>query len=221
MTFINEVKNLGDDDTTLAAVVQNVDDDTNLDGENGIVVNGILYGRIDSSIIKPLRIDASTHTMQTIAYPHHEIHAGDHYYMEGKTELDSGVSLYVKLVTPDTTKWAHFLWEISSSAILETMLYEGVSGGMTGGAAVTPINNNRNSVNTSGLVITSGVTVATDLGLTISQLKWGARSFGGGSSREDEIILKQNTTYLRAFTSGTNGNLVNFKASWYEHTDKD
>ena len=37
---------------------------------------------------------------------------------------------------------------------------------------------------------------------------------------DDEIILKQNTTYLRSFTSGAASNIVNFKASFYEHTDK-
>ena len=37
----------------------------------------------------------------------------------------------------------------------------------------------------------------------------------------DELMLKQNAVYCRAFTSGSASNLVGFKASWYEHTDKD
>ena len=166
----------------------------------------------------PLSVDAVTNAINVIDYPHHEIHGGSHYYIEGFATLDLNDNLYVKLVTPDTTKWGHFLWSIESSGILTTYLYEAVSGGMTGGAGVTPLNNNRNSINTSGLTITSGVTVATDLGTTVSQAKWGSRSAGGGQDREDEIILKQNTIYLRAFTSGVNANIVNFKANWYEHT---
>jgi len=165
-------------------------------------------------------IDGVTHSIQTIDYAHHEIHSGSHYFMEGHVTLGSTDTLYVKLVTPDTTRWSHFLWDISSSFILETNLYEESSGGMTGGAAVTPINNNRNSANTSGMIITSGVTVATTLGTKISSAKWGSKSIGGGHSRDDEVMLKQNTTYLREFISSTNSNIVSFKASWYEHTSK-
>ena len=53
---------------------------------------------------------------------------------------------------------------------------------------------------------------------------WGANGFketiGGGSSRDDELVLKSGTTYSRTFLSGAADNIVQFKASWYEHTDK-
>ena len=163
--------------------------------------------------------DDATGLMNIIPQEHHEIHEGNHYYIEGYLTMASSDTLYVKLVTPDNAKWSHFLWDIQSSNILETTLNEGVSGGMTGGSGVTPINNNRNSANTSNIVITSGVTVASDLGTKISGCKWGTRQAGGSQSREDELILKQNTTYLRKFVSGANANLVCFKASWYEHTN--
>lgn len=162
--------------------------------------------------------DAITGAFTTVDYAHHEIHSGSHYYIEGIATMALGDSIMIKLVTPNTTKWAHFLWEITSSDVLTTILYEDVSGGMAGGSGITPLNNNRNSVNTSGLTITQGVTIATDLGTTISQCKWGTKQAGGGQSREDEIILKQDATYLRLFVSGANGNLVCFKAIWYEHT---
>ena len=51
MTFINEHKILGDDDATIAAVVTNSDDNTDLDGENGVVNASVLYGRISADII--------------------------------------------------------------------------------------------------------------------------------------------------------------------------
>lgn len=168
--------------------------------------------------VNPPKIDSATSSLTIVDYPHHEVHSGSHYYVEGYTTLDNGDSLYVKMVTPDTTKWSHFLWEISSSFILTTTLTENATGGMTGGGSVTPRNNNRNFADASGMVITSGVTVNTG-GTIISSASWGAKSDGGGHSRDDEIILKQNTTYLRAFTSSTNSNIVSFKASWYEHTN--
>ena len=155
-----------------------------------------------------------------VDYALHEIHEGNHFYLEGFTTLASAGTLYVKLVTPDNKTWSHFTWDIQSSDILETTLHEDVSGGMAGGAGVTPLNNNRNSANTSNLTITSGVAVATDLGLTVSQCNWGTRQAGGGTIREDELLLKQNTIYLRKFLSGANGNIICFKASWYESASK-
>jgi len=174
------------------------------------------------------KIDESTATLVTMDHAHHEAHEGDHYYIEGHATLgnDPGVDdiLRVKLVTPDTTKWAHFQWAISSSGILTATLHEGASGGMADGSDVTPLNNNRNSDNTSGLTITSNVTAADTAGALISNAKWGAAGFksqiGGGTSRDDELMLKQNTTYLRTFTSSSASNIVQFKAAWYEHTNK-
>ena len=78
-------------------------------------------------------------------------------------------------------------------------------------------------INTTALVITSGVAVATSYTQRIDNDKWGANGFketiGGGSSRDDELLLKRNTTYLRSFTSSAAANIVQFKASWYEHTN--
>lgn len=183
-------------------------------------------GKLRDVDIWNLVIDGITEAFTTIDYAHHEIHEGSHFYIEGFATLGTTDSLYVKLVTPDTSTWAHFQWDISSTGILETYLYEAPVGGMSGGAGVTPLNNNRNSTDTSVLTITSGVTASTtDTGTTISTAKWGSDGFkatiGGGASRDDEIILKQNTTYLRAFISGAASNIVQFKASWYEHANKD
>ena len=79
-------------------------------------------------------------------------------------------------------------------------------------------------INNSRLIITSGCAVATDLGLQISDSSVGGTGFksdvGGESKRTDEIILRQNTTYLRRFVSTSDANIISFKASWYEHTNK-
>lgn len=165
-------------------------------------------------------IDESTGAVISIGHDVHQMHEGNHFYIEGCTTLASGDTLYVRLVTPNSTKRSHFLWDMSSSNILTTYLYEDASGGMTGGAAVTPLNNNRNSTDTSLNVITSGISTATDDGTLISQSCWGSRQAGGSQNRRDELILKQNTTYLRKLISGANSNLVAFKAIWHEHTDK-
>ena len=68
------------------------------------------------------------------------------------------------------------------------------------------------------------VTAPTDTGTTISKVKVGSTGWktvvGGGSDPAYEIILKQNTTYCRKFLSGSDSNVISFRASWGEHTNK-
>lgn len=184
----------------------------------------VIRGRTGDSTYQVPRVDSTTHTLQTIDYVHHEIHDGNHYYMEGFVTLNDAQTLYVKLVTPDTAKWAHFTWHIDSSGILETNFYEGAIGGMAGGTNMVPLNNNRNSLNTSGIVITSGVTYPTDNGTKVASKKVGGTGFkttvGGAFDRSNELILKQNTTYFREFISGSDSNIISFRASWYEHENR-
>jgi len=244
-----------------------------------------------------IRIDASTNSLQVIDYAHHEVHAGSHYYLEGHTTLAADANMFVSVVTPDTAKWSHFTWEITSSGILYSDLYEGPSGGMAGGARAVIHANNRNvncwtgshtaagnnatvmtdstqawtidalidlqvfnvtdgssalitdndvntitvaalaggtdndwdtsdtyEINNSQMVITSGIAVPTTWGVQISNHAAGGTGFksvsGGSQSRDDEIVLKRNTTYLRYFQSGSADNIISFHASWYEHEDK-
>ena len=72
-------------------------------------------------------------------------------------------------------------------------------------------------INSCGFVITSGVTACTDKIQRIDDSNFGSKGSGGTLGRDDEIIMKQNTVYCRGFTSGTASNIINFKASWYEH----
>lgn len=200
------------------------------------VPNGSRWREVDTSLVfffnssddtwylVGAAVDSATHAATTLSYEHHEIHGGSHYYLQGYLELNDTDTFYVKLVTPDTTKWSHFVYDIRSTGICTSYFDEGASGGMAGGASVVPINNNRNSANVSGMVFTSGVTVATTYTTRIESDMWGAAGFkeniGGSGGRGDELVLKQNTTYLRTFISGADSNIIQFKASWYEHVNK-
>ncbi len=97
-----------------------------------------------------------------------------------------------------------------------------VTATLTGGTGNDWDDDDVYEINKSKIIITSGVTVATDLGLIVGNAGTGGAGFkadiGGESARSNELILRQNTTYLRAFTSGSDDNVVSFKASWYEHT---
>lgn len=47
-----------------------------------------------------------------------------------------------------------------------------------------------------------------------------ARGIPGGSSRDNELVMRQNTKYLFRFTSGAAANDFSYNAEWYAHTDK-
>ncbi len=43
-------------------------------------------------------VDFSTNTLQSIDYPHHEIHGGSHYFIEGCATINNGSELRVKRI---------------------------------------------------------------------------------------------------------------------------
>lgn len=100
--------------------------------------------------------------MNSLDYPHWEIHEGNHYFYENVAALGSAEVKLLEITVPDSLKWPHFLFSVSSDLKATIELFEGVSNG-TGGSTLTPVNNNRNSSNTSGLVIKTGASVATDV----------------------------------------------------------
>ena len=76
----------------------------------------------------------------------------------------------------------------------------------------------------SVLNVRTGNTVTTD-GTLLSGQSFGVagnqnKSKSGGAKREQEIILKQNTKYIFRVTSNGAGNIVSYRAEWYEHTPK-
>ena len=182
-----------------------------------IIIGGTDYDRNLSGI------DSSTNAIITIDSVHHEIHEGDHFYIQGYVELDDEDDFYLKLVTPPGLKLAHFIFAINSTGITETFLDEDADGGMAGGSAITPLNSDRNSSNTSVITLTGDVAANVSYTTRLEHDKWGADGFkesiGGGTAREDELILKADTIYCRGIISHSNNNLIQFKASWYEHTD--
>ena len=137
-------------------------------------------------------------------------------------QLESGDSQDYLLITPDTTKWVHMLFDLDGSAITQFQLYEDCTYASTD--LQTPGNNNRNSTDTSDLFIYKASTTDGVDGTLINQYKGGSatnQSRGGTGSRNDEeIILKQDATYLLRLTSGTNANLCNVRLEWYEHTNE-
>lgn len=179
-----------------------------------------MFGKISDTIWRSIRIDSSTHSMQVIDYTHYKIHAGDAYTSSKDFTHGAGASPNVLIVTPNTTKWAHFVFQVISDDVVQVTLYEAPD--YAGGAALTAYNRNRNSANVSGLTLT---TDATDSGggkgTSIWTFKAGAnKTITSSESDRFEFILDQNNKYLIE-SVGANGDLITFLLDWYEHTDKD
>lgn len=186
------------------------------------------FGLYDEAGI-PAEVDNSTHSLQIIDYEHHEIHSGSHYFVVGVQDLSINNVLDFTLQTPDTTKWTHLNWKMTTESETAWYVYETAVVTTALANAITPYNNNRNSANTSVNVlkyeVQSNLTAAnadTDVSAA-TLLESGISGAGkdvGNSTRSNELILKQNTIYcLRAIA--TTAGYISFDMHWYEHTDKD
>jgi hypothetical protein len=182
-----------------------------------------VIGGLDSNDTpKHAKIDSATHTMQSIDYAHHEIHAGSHFMYSDSVELDTGILQDYLIVTPDTTAWAHMLLDLDASATAKFDLYEDST--HTSTDAQTVFNNNRNSTDTAGVTIYKATTTDAADGSLLMTFKGGSatnQSKSPTSARNDtEIILKQDSTYMVRLTSFADNNLCNLRLEWYEHTNK-
>ena len=185
-----------------------------------------LFAVLYDSNGKPARVDTSTHTLQVISYPHHEIHGGSNYEIKDVVDLANGAVRDMQFTTPNTEKWSHLFLEFNVEAETEWYLYEGVTINLAG-AEVIPVNSNRNSLNTSGMSVSaidnSNVANAnadtTTGSLAVYHGIAGSGRNEGTHDHDHEIILAQNTIYSIRFIANAAG-YVDYHFSWYEHTDK-
>ena len=173
----------------------------------------------NSSFPIKVKKDLLTSAIPTIDYPHHELHAGNHYYMLEQTLLGNGETRTFIVSQPDTLKWGHFIFATTAAAEITIKLTEGVSVEALG-TPITTINNNRNSPNMAAVLVYHTPTNPTGGTVIVPPTIVGAGVQVGGTSRNDnELILKQNTLYMLEITNGTAlGNLLTQLFDWYEHT---
>jgi len=183
---------------------------------------GTIRALVTGDTPRPLRADLSTHTLQTISYEHHEVHAGSHFFYTDCVSVDSGASQSYMVTTPDTTKWAHFVFDIDGLGVTEILIYE--AGDRVGTATQSVFNSDRNSATVNTTIIHKGYSGGTTDGTLIYCYKSGSATnqtrTSSQATHNEEIILKQNTKYLIVIASTTNGNLINCHLSWYEHTNR-
>ncbi len=151
---------------------------------------------------------------------HAEIHEGKHFFVNGFVVLTTGASLDFGFTTPTSAAGvAHLTFQIQGAFNTEFYVYEDAV--FSGGAAVTVYNNNRNSVNSTGMTLVSDPGINT----TGTLLESAAGGSAGGffspgqsalASREKELILKANTDYLFRMTSQAASNTISYGSQWYE-----
>jgi len=167
-------------------------------------------------------IDPITHALITINYEHHELHEGDSFTSSHAVELTNGQAFDFLIVTPDTTKWAHFVWEMDCELEMAAVLYEGTTASANG-TSIPAFNRNRNASGTATTLTFHTPTVAGGAeGTAIINVHVGTGKTAGGEDRgTHEFILKQNTKYLFRATNATiSVNWIRLQFDWYEHTSK-
>lgn len=191
---------------------------------------GLIRGfRSKDNTAQPLRLDRSTNTIQTIEYEHHEVHAGSHFFVVSYAVLENNHVLQFTWQMPNTTTWTHWTWRISTEIEILWQIYEGGTITNPLANAITPLNSNRNSSNTSGTTMRyeDHVNLAdadTDVSIAAATLlKSGISGSGkdfGTAGRETELVLDQNALYVLRATAKAAG-YINFEMEWYEHADID
>ena len=165
-------------------------------------------------------LDRLTWAVNVIDYEHHEIHAGSHFfYAEYALNQANEATIDFVVTVADDGKWPHLTWEVSSTDGATIELYVDPTS-VTGGTAVTPVNNNGNSDNTAGMTILKDPTIGADGTRVAGYLAGGGRT-AGFNSRDREIMLKQARVYLMRITSLAVSNDIGWVAKWYEHTNKE
>lgn len=206
----------------------NVDRNTNLDGKAGLNVNAMGFGRVSDTIVKNIRLDASTESQIMMMYEHHEIHDGTHFGICDVQDLALNEVFDIQFTTPNTTTWSHIVYLLAVESETEFFIYETATI-VTPGTPMSAINNNRNSANTSVNTIASilNTSVAnanadTSVAAAIEILHGivgSGKNSQGANERSRELVLKQNTTYCFRSIALAAG-YISFCMNWYEHVSR-
>lgn len=207
----------GYDDSTSNHVQLSVNSDGKLSAD--------IQGKTGDATFQTARLDYPTHTLQTIDYAHHEVHAGSHFFCSVyDADVDTSAPKYIRLTSPDTTKWAHLLIKYTSTGGGVWEFFENPTLNAAGDA-VTVYNNDRNSLTASTVTVfqdttttgTDGTKLWTDL---TGDNGIGGAKYSGSGIRGEEIILKQKEDYILKFTPTADNAKIVVDFSWYEHTNK-
>ena len=87
-----------------------------------------------------IRIDASTNSLQTIEYDHHEIHSGSSFVCVDLQNVNATTFKW-QVTTPAGTKYAHMVFDVDCTGEMTVLVTEGSD--RTDGTALAEINRRR------------------------------------------------------------------------------
>lgn len=173
----------------------------------------VVVGIDPTSTYQVLKTDSyGTLSTKSIDTSHSAIHDGDHYVSNYNSTLSSGASINFAVIT--STKSCHFTFSAVSDGKATVYLYE-LADTTTSGTSVPIFNSNRQSSNATTIAVKSAPTGGTLGSPLFIGMLGSSTKVGGGSRNDEELILKQNTTYVVRITAGANVEYV-VRCSWYE-----
>jgi len=165
----------------------------------------------------------------TIPIEHHEIHCGDSYETSHIADLGNGDVLDVLIIVPNEglsethpgdaqdTKQYHFKGTVSTELETTIEFFEGVSVSANGNALNVFCRNRNFTVGDTIDIYESPTVTSTGTRLVVAKLG-SAKSYGGTLGRQDEFILKDNTSYILRITNNvTTSNWVSVNLDYYVH----
>ena len=176
-----------------------------------------------------IRIDASTNSIQTVDYSHHEIHAGSTYHVFVEASGGANTKATISFQTPDSTQWFHAVVTAVSNVAANLTIGEAATVTAASGSDFVPRNRNRNIATASTVIsagsaggagnATTGGTV-TDFGTIIDEYQIGSGKTGGDARSIDEWVLKRNTVYAFEMESLAATSVIKIEVDYYQHTDR-
>lgn len=171
-----------------------------------------------------LTADPSTNSLLVTSHDVGEIHDGNAYFVTYSALADDTDLIEVRIQTPNTTTWIHVVIVIDAALAATAQLWRGTTKTHEAGNAITPMNRDHNSSNTSGVTIchTPGGAQAGASALTryIGAASTNGRvNTGGAGGSGHEFVLAQNTAYLIRVTSRADANALSIIMDWHEHTN--
>ena len=192
---------------------------------------GLVYGNIDDTDNRIIRIDPSMRGILAIDETVHAIHSGELFRVEQRTAgdaFDIASPMSFRISTPNTAVEIHMmiLLSCSTAAVLEMWEDDGTSHYVvTGGTAITPVNHNRiNASSFCGKVYTGPTITAASTGVRLLNMHLGGAFVGGELNSGAEWVLAKNTEYCVRATSladNNEGSLTLFLHAHENLTDKD
>ena len=180
----------------------------------------IIRGATSNNTYQTPTVDSTTYVLVTIEYEHYQIHQGRTFTVLEVTDLGNGANRTILIVTPDTTAWAHLVWEIEHELETSIQFYQDATYS-DNGTIIGSYNRNGNSTNNATTLVYHTPTI-TDYGTLIGTIQQGSGKKAGGSDRlSNEFILKRNSAYVTVITNlAPNDNLIFLKLYWYEQTNR-